>query len=59
MDDFNYLHFCLVLDLSCKQIRAFVDGHNSRRLSLAKGTVSNQPAASEMKYMVSKNTYWF
>lgn len=44
-----------VLDLSCKQIRAFVDGHNSRRLSLAKGNVSNQPAASEMKYIVWDN----
>ncbi|CAH2105746.1 unnamed protein product [Euphydryas editha] len=41
-----------VLDLSCKQIRAFVDGHNSRRLSLAKGSVPNQPAASEMKYII-------
>ncbi|CAH2071295.1 unnamed protein product, partial [Iphiclides podalirius] len=41
-----------LLNLSCKQIRAFVDGHNSRRLQLAKGEVPGQPAASEMKLMV-------
>ncbi|XP_050343526.1 venom allergen 5-like [Nymphalis io] len=51
---FVLLHFVhpKVLDLSCKEIRAFIDGHNSRRLSLAKGNVQKQPAASEMKYMI-------
>ncbi|XP_023950980.1 venom allergen 5 2 [Bicyclus anynana] len=44
-----------VLDLTCDQIRAFVDGHNSRRLQLAKGQVPNQPAASEMGIMVWDN----
>lgn len=39
-------------DLSCEQIRAFVDGHNMRRLKVAKGEVANQPAASEMKFML-------
>ncbi|XP_072939993.1 venom allergen 5-like [Epargyreus clarus] len=41
-----------LIDLSCKQIKGFVDGHNMRRLRLAKGEVYNQPAASEMKFMM-------
>ncbi|CAK1598787.1 unnamed protein product [Parnassius mnemosyne] len=44
-----------LINLSCNQIRAFVDGHNSRRLQLAKGEVSGQPAASDMKFMVWDN----
>ncbi|CAH2071301.1 unnamed protein product, partial [Iphiclides podalirius] len=40
------------MNLTCKQIRAFVDGHNSRRLQLAKGQVPGQPPASGMKLMV-------
>ncbi|XP_021188834.3 venom allergen 5 [Helicoverpa armigera] len=43
---------CKLVPLSCKQIRAFVDGHNSRRLQVAKGKLPGQPAASEMKMMV-------
>ncbi|XP_075972032.1 venom allergen 5-like [Anticarsia gemmatalis] len=38
--------------LECSQIRAFVDGHNSRRLQVAKGRVHGQPAASDMKTMM-------
>ena len=41
-----------LLKLSCKEIRQFVDGHNSRRLQLAKGSVPNQPAASQMLSVV-------
>ncbi|KAL0882400.1 hypothetical protein ABMA27_000884 [Loxostege sticticalis] len=41
-----------VKDLSCEQIKEFVDGHNSRRQQLLKGEVEGQPAASEMNYMV-------
>ncbi|XP_068631313.1 venom allergen 5-like [Battus philenor] len=41
-----------LVNLSCNQIRAFVDGHNSRRLQLAQGKVEGQPAASNMKFMV-------
>nr|QTY40917.1 venom polypeptide precursor [Doratifera vulnerans] len=43
---------CEVLNLSCKQIKSFVDGHNFRRELLATGRVSGQPAATDMKYMV-------
>ncbi|XP_059046094.1 venom allergen 5.02-like [Achroia grisella] len=39
-------------NLTCKQIREIVDGHNLRRWALAKGEVSGQPAASSMNYMV-------
>ncbi|VVD01845.1 venom allergen 5 2-like [Leptidea sinapis] len=38
--------------LSCEQIKAFVDGHNERRLQLARGEVPNQPAAALMKSVV-------
>ncbi|XP_068631331.1 venom allergen 5.01-like [Battus philenor] len=41
-----------LMNLSCKQIRSFVDGHNSRRLDLAKGQVPGQPPASAMKMMI-------
>lgn len=41
-----------MLTLSCRQIREFVRGHNSRRLLVAKGKVPGQPAASDMKMMV-------
>jgi hypothetical protein len=41
-----------VLNLSCPQIKKFVDGHNWRRQQLVKGSIQGQPAASEMKYMV-------
>ncbi|CAG4992959.1 unnamed protein product [Parnassius apollo] len=41
-----------LINLSCNQIRAFVDGHNFRRLQLAKEEVPGQPAASDMKLMV-------
>ncbi|XP_053604166.1 venom allergen 3-like [Plodia interpunctella] len=50
--------------LTCKQVREIVDGHNERRLRLAKGNVSGQPPASEMKYMIwddelaAKATKW-
>ncbi|CAH0407271.1 unnamed protein product [Chilo suppressalis] len=43
---------CKMLNLSCQQIKSFVDGHNIRREQLANGKVPGQPAASEMKYMV-------
>ncbi|KAL4707913.1 hypothetical protein ACJJTC_013704 [Scirpophaga incertulas] len=48
----GYIH-CQVLKLSCQQVRQFVDGHNSRREQLLKGTVPGQPAAKTMTYMVS------
>ncbi|OWR43670.1 SCP-related protein precursor [Danaus plexippus plexippus] len=38
--------------LNCDNIREFVDGHNDRRLKLAKGEVENQPPASEMQYLI-------
>ncbi|CAH2242192.1 jg13953, partial [Pararge aegeria aegeria] len=41
-----------VLQLTCSQVRDFVDGHNSRRLRLAKGEIPNQPAASDMGQVV-------
>ncbi|KAI8424431.1 hypothetical protein MSG28_002925 [Choristoneura fumiferana] len=41
-----------MIDLSCRQIQAFVDGHNSRRLKVAKGEVHGQPAASKMKSVI-------
>ncbi|CAG9795270.1 unnamed protein product [Diatraea saccharalis] len=43
---------CKILNLSCQQIRSFVDGHNNRRQQLANGKVPGQPAASVMKYMI-------
>ncbi|XP_045765701.1 venom allergen 5-like [Maniola jurtina] len=51
---FYFLRFAQseVLELTCSQIREFVDGHNIRRLQLARGEVPNQPAASEMRLMV-------
>lgn len=42
-----------VLNLTCKQIKQFVDGHNRRRLSIAKGEIENQPAGNNLKQMVS------
>ncbi|CAH4035563.1 unnamed protein product [Pieris brassicae] len=39
-------------ELSCRHIREFVDRHNYWRLKLAKGEIPNQPAASEMKYII-------
>ncbi|CAH0725331.1 unnamed protein product, partial [Brenthis ino] len=47
-----HLSHAKVLDLSCSQIRTFVDGHNNNRYKLAKGEVPKQPPASEMKYMI-------
>ncbi|KPI91338.1 Venom allergen 5.02 [Papilio xuthus] len=44
-----------LINLSCKQIRAFVDGHNARRLQLVKGQVPGQPPASDMKLMMWDN----
>ncbi|KAI8424435.1 hypothetical protein MSG28_002927 [Choristoneura fumiferana] len=41
-----------LIDLSCRQIHTFVDGHNSRRLKVAKGEVYGQPAASKMKSVI-------
>ncbi|XP_049869981.1 venom allergen 3-like isoform X2 [Pectinophora gossypiella] len=41
-----------LLKLTCKEIHQFVDGHNSRRLQVAKGELKDQPAASEMKSVV-------
>ncbi|XP_026737612.1 venom allergen 5-like [Trichoplusia ni] len=43
---------CQLIPLSCAQIRAFVDGHNSRRLLLAQGRVPGQPAASKMNIVL-------
>ncbi|XP_026746524.1 venom allergen 5-like [Trichoplusia ni] len=43
---------CEVLNLTCTQIREFVDGHNERRLQLAQGIVHGHPPASLMKKMV-------
>ncbi|XP_022825449.1 venom allergen 5-like [Spodoptera litura] len=43
---------CKLVRLSCKHIRTLVDGHNSRRLQIAKGSILNQPAAAEMKMML-------
>ncbi|KAM3967282.1 venom allergen 5 2-like [Aphomia sociella] len=40
------------VNLSCEQIRHFVDGHNTRRQRVAQGTIPGQPAASDMGYMV-------
>ncbi|XP_014367134.2 scoloptoxin SSD976 [Papilio machaon] len=44
--------YCEHIELTCEQIRAFVDGHNNRRLIVAKGLVPGQPAASNMEFMV-------
>ncbi|KAJ8733233.1 hypothetical protein PYW08_001531 [Mythimna loreyi] len=55
---------CKLIPIACPQIREFVDGHNTRRLLVAQGKVSGQPAASEMKMMVwdeelaSKASQW-
>ncbi|XP_052749346.1 venom allergen 5.02-like [Galleria mellonella] len=55
---------CKILELTCDHVREFVDGHNSRRLALAKGEVPAQPAASTMNLMVwddelaAKATKW-
>ncbi|NP_001037636.1 SCP-related protein precursor [Bombyx mori] len=38
--------------LSCDDIRQFVNGHNLRREQIAKGEISGQPAATQMKYMI-------
>ncbi|XP_068631443.1 scoloptoxin SSD558-like [Battus philenor] len=43
---------CERIKLTCEQIRAFVDGHNFRRLQVANGLVPGQPAASDMQFMV-------
>ncbi|XP_072940026.1 venom allergen 5 2-like [Epargyreus clarus] len=40
------------VNLSCAQIRAFVDGHNFRRWTVAQGVVLGQPATDDMLYMV-------
>ncbi|CAG9795272.1 unnamed protein product [Diatraea saccharalis] len=50
---------CKILNLSCQQIRSFVDGHNNRRQQLANGKVPGQPAASVMKYMVRSSVISF
>ncbi|XP_050562580.1 venom allergen 5.02 [Spodoptera frugiperda] len=42
---------CKLVRLSCKQIRTLVDGHNSRRLLVAKGLIQDQPAAADMKVL--------
>lgn len=42
-----------VLNLTCQQIKEFVDGHNHRRLSIARGIIENQPAGNNLKQMVS------
>ncbi|XP_026322315.1 venom allergen 5-like [Hyposmocoma kahamanoa] len=41
-----------LINLSCKDIQAFVDGHNWRRLLLAQGKVAGQPAAKHMQMML-------
>ncbi|RVE44821.1 hypothetical protein evm_010534 [Chilo suppressalis] len=46
---------CKLIELSCHDIRLFVDGHNSRRLLVAKGEVDKQPAATNMNYLVWDN----
>ncbi|CAK1598766.1 unnamed protein product [Parnassius mnemosyne] len=43
---------CERVILTCDHIRAFVDGHNTRRLKVAQGLVPGQPAASNMQFMV-------
>ncbi|CAB3237122.1 unnamed protein product [Arctia plantaginis] len=56
----NCLYLTLLISATCileisgstKEIHAFVDGHNSRRLRVAKGEVKGQPGASEMKTMM-------
>ncbi|KAL0832787.1 hypothetical protein ABMA28_000952 [Loxostege sticticalis] len=40
------------VQLSCEQIKQFVDGHNLHRLDAALGHIPRQPAASNMKPMV-------
>ncbi|OWR41341.1 SCP-related protein precursor [Danaus plexippus plexippus] len=42
----------VVLELSCKDIRTFVNGHNNRRLMLARGNLTDQPAASQMNSVI-------
>ncbi|KAJ0178790.1 hypothetical protein K1T71_005565 [Dendrolimus kikuchii] len=41
--------------LSCNQIRAFVDGHNYRRLQLAKGTVWDNELAAKAASWAAKD----
>ncbi|KAJ8727623.1 hypothetical protein PYW07_001742 [Mythimna separata] len=40
------------VSLSCEEIRAFVDGHNTYRHRVARGEIAGQPPASDMKMMV-------
>ncbi|KAL0882405.1 hypothetical protein ABMA27_000889 [Loxostege sticticalis] len=40
------------VQLSCQQIKQFVDGHNLHRLDAALGHIPRQPASSNMKPMV-------
>lgn len=46
-----------VLDLTCEQIKQFVDGHNRRRLSIAKGKIENQPAGNNLNQLVRLNYF--
>ncbi|KAJ0178791.1 hypothetical protein K1T71_005566 [Dendrolimus kikuchii] len=51
----GYVHSYSLQPLSCNEIRTFVDGHNYRRVQLAKGAVAGQPPATQMKFMVWDN----
>ncbi|CAG9795273.1 unnamed protein product [Diatraea saccharalis] len=41
-----------LIPLSCKDKKAFVNGHNLRRQKIARGEVPNQPAADDMKFII-------
>ncbi|VVD01846.1 unnamed protein product [Leptidea sinapis] len=43
---------CTLGGQSCDEIKDFVDGHNDRRLQLAKGEVPKQPAAALMNSVI-------
>ncbi|KAJ2952122.1 hypothetical protein O0L34_g4397 [Tuta absoluta] len=47
----SFIH-AKVWQLDCDTIRQFVDGHNWRRMEIARGQVGDQPAASKMNSMV-------
>ncbi|RVE44822.1 hypothetical protein evm_010535 [Chilo suppressalis] len=41
-----------LLKLTCEDKEAFVNGHNMRRLMIAKGELPGQPAAANMKHII-------
>lgn len=52
---FIVIHFYIAAgaqSATSKEIHEWVDGHNNRRLRVAKGQVGRQPSASEMNAIV-------